>query len=92
MKKKSISVKELEASIRKHSFDEVVLGYIESEAIAESKRCLQCKNPTCIAGCPVGIDIKKFVYQITQKDYKGAYETIREKNNFPSICGGNGFR
>ena len=87
MKKKSISVKELEASIRKHSFDEVVLGYIESEAIAESKRCLQCKNPTCIAGCPVGIDIKKFVYQITQKDYKGAYETIREKNNFPSICG-----
>lgn len=87
MKKKAVPARELAATARKHSFAEVVLGYIETEAISEASRCLQCKNPVCIAGCPVGIDIKKFIHQITQKDYRGAYETIREKNNFPSICG-----
>ncbi len=80
-------VKELEAQKRSTSFEEVVLGYSEEEALKEAGRCLQCKNPTCIEGCPVGIDIKKFIYQIMQKDYRGAYFTIREKNNFPSICG-----
>lgn len=80
-------VKELEAQKRSTSFEEVVLGYSEEEALKEASRCLQCKNPVCIEGCPVGIDIKKFIYQITQKDYRGAYFTIREKNNFPSICG-----
>lgn len=82
-----VKVKELEASKRIDNFQEVVLGYTEKEALKEASRCLQCKNPICISGCPVEIDIKKFIYQITQKDYKGAYFTIREKNNFPSICG-----
>lgn len=80
-------VKELEALKRSSNFDEVVLGYTEEAALKEAKRCLQCKNPACIAGCPVGIDIKKFIRQITRKDYAGAYLTIREKNDFPSICG-----
>jgi len=78
---------EVEAAQRICGFDEVVLGYTEKQAIKEAARCLQCKNPACISGCPVGIDIKKFLYQITQKDYSGAYFTVREKNNFPSICG-----
>jgi glutamate synthase (NADPH/NADH) small chain len=69
------------------NFDEVVGGYSQTQALEEASRCIQCKNPTCIEGCPVGIDIKKFIYQITQKDYRAAYLTIREKNNFPSICG-----
>jgi glutamate synthase (NADPH/NADH) small chain len=64
-----------------------VLGYSEEEALLEASRCLQCKNPVCISGCPVNIDIKKFIYYIQQKDYAKAYFTIREKNNFPSICG-----
>jgi len=87
MKKQPVRVREKEASKRINNFDEVVLGYTEREALYEASRCLQCKNPTCIAGCPVGIDIKKFIYEITQKDYKSAYFTIREKNDFPSICG-----
>ncbi len=87
MKKTSIKAKELSASSRIAGFDEVVSCYTEEEALSEAKRCLQCKDPTCIAGCPVEIDIKKFIVQITRKDYKGAYFTIREKNNFPSICG-----
>ncbi len=87
MKKEPVKIKELEAVQRIKGFQEVVLGYSEEEALQEAGRCLQCKNPNCIAGCPVGIDIKTFIYQITQKDYRAAYLTIREKNNFPSLCG-----
>lgn len=87
MKKEPIAPKEKEAALRAKGFDEVVSVYSEEEALQEAARCLQCKNPACILGCPVGIDIKKFIFHITQKDYKSAYFTIREKNNFPSICG-----
>jgi glutamate synthase (NADPH/NADH) small chain len=87
MKKEPVQAKERDASQRVNSFEEVVFGYNEEEALLESSRCLQCRNPVCILGCPVGIDIKKFIYQITQKDYRSAYFTIREKNDFPSICG-----
>ncbi|MFA6130267.1 MAG: NADPH-dependent glutamate synthase [Candidatus Omnitrophota bacterium] len=87
MKKEPVKVKEAPVEIRVGNFEEVVEGYCEQEALQEALRCLQCKNPFCISGCPVGIDIKKFIYHITQKDYRSAYFTIREKNNFPSICG-----
>ena len=87
MKKEPVKINELKASIRTGNFDEVVTGYLEDEALREAARCLQCKKPSCIAGCPVGIDIKKFISYITKKDYGAACSTIREKNNFPSICG-----
>lgn len=87
MKKEPVRVRELAPDIRAKNFDEVTLGYSQEETLLEAGRCIQCKNPTCIAGCPVGIDIKKFIDQITEKDYAGAYFTIREKNDFPSICG-----
>ena len=87
MKKQPVKIKELEASLRIRGFEEVVSGYSEEEALEEAGRCLQCKDPTCIAGCPVGIDIKSFIRHITRKDYAAAYFTIREKNNFPSLCG-----
>ncbi|MCQ9207087.1 MAG: NADPH-dependent glutamate synthase [Omnitrophica bacterium] len=87
MKKIAIQPKELVASSRTSGFREVVSLYTEGEAIKEAKRCLQCKDPVCIAGCPVGIDIKKFIAQIVKRDYESAYFTIREQNNFPSICG-----
>ncbi len=87
MKKEPVRAKEAAAAERIKGFGEVLLGYSQEQALAEAGRCIQCKNPTCISGCPVGIDIKKFIYHITQKDYAKAYFTIREKNNFPSICG-----
>ena len=87
MRKEPVKIKELKASIRAGNFDEVVTGYLEDEALLEAARCLQCKDPTCIAGCPVEIDIKRFIYNITKKDYGAACTVIREKNNFPSICG-----
>ncbi len=87
MTKEPMEAKELAVSKRISGFEEVVLGYSEKEALAESFRCIQCKNPTCISGCPVNINIKEFIFQVTRKDYAGAYFTIRKTNNFPSICG-----
>ena len=68
-------------------FDEVALGYTEDQAIAESNRCLQCKVPKCIEGCPVEIDIPAFIKSIREGEYEEALEKIREKNSLPAICG-----
>ena len=87
VKKDPVRVREESAEKRAAGFGEVVFGYNESEALAEAARCLQCKNPVCIQGCPVGIDIKSFISCITGKDYKLAYFKIRQMNDFPSICG-----
>ncbi len=87
MGKEPVKIREKEASLRVGNFDEVVCGYSEEQALEEAGRCLQCKNPVCISGCPVGIDIKRFIFEIAKKDFRGAYLTIREKNNFPSLCG-----
>ena len=87
MKKEPVTAKELEALKRIEGFEEVVSVYSEQEALSEAGRCLQCKDPACISGCPVGIDIKRFIKDISKKDYRQAYFTIREKNDFPSICG-----
>ncbi|MBF0516660.1 MAG: NADPH-dependent glutamate synthase [Nitrospirae bacterium] len=72
---------------RRHDFNEVVCGYTVEEAVAEAGRCLQCKKPLCITGCPVKINIKEFINFIAQKDYKSAYKTITDANLFPSITG-----
>lgn len=85
--KEPVKIKECAATIRSSNFDEVVLGYNEQEALQEAARCIQCKNPSCNAGCPVGIDIKQFIAHILKNDYKAAYLEIRKKSSFPSICG-----
>jgi len=85
--KKPVLPKELDSSLRTSGFNEVTSTYTEKEALDEASRCLQCANPACIEGCPVNIDIKKFIHQIQNQDYRGAYLTIKEKNNFLSICG-----
>ncbi len=87
MKKSPVKVKEQDSTLRVKSFEEVVKGYSEQDALEEASRCIQCKNPQCISGCPVGINIKDFIKYITEKKYDDAYLTIRDKNNFPSICG-----
>jgi len=83
MKKEPVKIRELGASERINGFSEVVLGYNEEEAIKEASRCLQCEEPTCISGCPVEIDIKKFIYQITQKDYEGA-SSVETRGHAPT--------
>ena len=86
-KLKRVPMRELEVSKRIRSFDEVALGYNEEEAIAEAERCLQCKNPKCVEGCPVGINIPKFIRHIRNREYEEAIKTIKLANNLPAICG-----
>lgn len=73
--------------IRSKNFNEVALGYSEEDAINEAERCLQCKNPTCIEGCPVNVQIPQFIKRITERDYEGAIDVIKETNSLPAICG-----
>ena len=72
---------------RAANFLEVNLGYGIGEALAEAERCLQCVKPTCIAGCPVGIDIPRFIRHLLVRDLAGARAAIAESSIFPSICG-----
>ena len=72
---------------RIHNFDEVPYGYSEEEAIAEARRCLTCKKPTCVGGCPVEIDIPGFIEPIAEGDFIGAIRVMKKKNVLPAICG-----
>ena len=72
---------------RSRNFDEVALGYTEEEALREASRCIQCKKPRCVEGCPVEIDIPAFIARIKDRDYDAAISVIKEKNNLPAICG-----
>ena len=72
---------------RSRTFDEVSLGYTLSEALREAERCLQCSRPTCISGCPVEIDIPRFIRHLLVKDVDGALGVIREASILPSVCG-----
>lgn len=72
---------------RIQNFNEVALGYGEKEAVEESARCLQCKRPMCVPGCPVGIDIPGFIKAIEEGDYHRAYQILTDSNLLPAICG-----
>lgn len=72
---------------RIRNFKEVPYGYFEEEAMLEAKRCLQCKEPSCISGCPVEIDIPGFIKLIAEGDFRGAIRKMKEKNSLPAICG-----
>ncbi len=72
---------------RSRNFEEVSLGLDEVRALIEASRCLECKNPVCIEGCPVGIDIRSFVQLVMKEDFVGAVNKIREANYLPAICG-----
>ena len=72
---------------RAHNFDEVALGYTVDLAVLEAKRCIQCKNEPCVAGCPVEIDIRKFIQQVADRNFEGAFHTLLERNVLPAVCG-----
>jgi len=72
---------------RVNNFGEVALGYSAEDAINEAKRCLQCKNPLCMQGCPVEVDIPDFIALVAEGKFEEAAKKIKEKNNLPAICG-----
>lgn len=78
---------EQDPKVRARNFDEVPLGYTPETAKKEALRCIQCKNPTCIEGCPVEIDIPGFIKLVAEGDFLGAARKIKEKNALPAICG-----
>ncbi|MGZ4905598.1 MAG: NADPH-dependent glutamate synthase [Halobacteriota archaeon] len=73
--------------MRVRNFDEVSLGFTPEQAVREAKRCLGCKKPLCIHGCPVGVDIPEFIELIRAWDFDAAADAIRRKNALPAICG-----
>ncbi|MCR5825268.1 MAG: NADPH-dependent glutamate synthase [Oscillospiraceae bacterium] len=76
-----------EPDVRNKNFLEVALGYTEEQALDEAQRCLNCKNPLCVQGCPVNVHIPEFIHKIVEKDYEGAYQVIHQTSSLPAVCG-----
>ena len=84
---KRVPIREQAPEERAHNFEEVCLGYTEEEARAEASRCLNCKNPRCVAGCPVAIDIPGFLQQVIAGQEAKAAGIIAESSALPAVCG-----
>ena len=84
---KKVPVREQDPEVRSHNFDEVCMGYNREEAELEASRCLNCRRPRCVVGCPVNINIPSFIMKVKDGDIAGAYDTISESSSLPAICG-----
>ena len=82
-----LDMPEQEPDERNRNFTEVNLGLTEEQAIHEAKRCIDCPNPTCITGCPVGINIPKFIKKIEAGEFLDAARVLKETNALPAVCG-----
>ena len=78
---------EQDPKVRARNFKEVTLGYTAEMAIAEAGRCLKCKNPKCVEGCPVNVRIPEFIAKVEEGDFKAAYEIITSTNALPALSG-----
>lgn len=72
---------------RSRNFNEVALGFTKDQAVTEASRCLNCKKPFCVEGCPVEVNIPSFINLIKTGDFRGALAKVKEKNSLPAICG-----
>jgi glutamate synthase (NADPH/NADH) small chain len=84
---KKVPMPEQSPEERAHNFEEVALGYSEEEALAEAEKCLQCRNPKCVSGCPVEVPIRDFISLIREKKFMEAAAKIKETNSLPAVCG-----
>ena len=84
---KRVPVREQEPLVRAGNFDEVCLGYNEEEAVAEASRCLNCKNPHCMQGCPVSINIPAFITEVKNREFAKAAGIIAQSSALPAVCG-----
>jgi len=76
-----------EVAVRRRNFNEVALGYREQQAVEEASRCIQCKKPNCITGCPVGVNIPEFIRAVREGDMPEAVRIIKSTNSLPAITG-----
>ncbi len=79
--------REVEPEVRVGGFMPVDLGYTDDDAVLEANRCLDCKKPACVGGCPVGVDIPRFIEAIRARDWAAGLEVVRRDNLLPSVCG-----
>jgi len=84
---KKIPVREQNPKVRATNFDEVCLGYNLEEAKEEASRCLKCRNPKCVDGCPVSIDIPGFIKEVEAGDVEAAFKVISQYSALPAVCG-----
>ena len=84
---KKVPVREQDPKVRATNFEEVCLGYNEEEAKTEAERCLKCKNPQCVKGCPVSINIPGFIQEVQNGNIEEAYKVIGKSSALPAICG-----
>ena len=84
---KKVPVREQDPKERAANFKEVCLGYGEEEAVREAGRCIQCKNPKCVGGCPVSIDIPGFIKEVEGGNYGEAAKVIAKSSALPAVCG-----
>ena len=87
MSKVKVPMPEQDPMIRARNFKEVTLGYTEEMAVEEANRCLGCKNPLCVQGCPVNVRIPEFIKKIQERDFKAAYEILTSTNALPALSG-----
>ena len=84
---KKVPMPEQDAKKRAHNFNEVALGYDAKQAVEEAEKCMQCRNPKCISGCPVEVPIKDFVNLVKEGKFMEAAAKIKETNSLPAVCG-----
>ena len=84
---KKTPIPEQDPAIRRKNFEEVALGYSTEQALLEASRCMQCKKPFCVTGCPVGVPIPRFIKAVHDKDFSRAIGIIKEANLLPAVCG-----
>ncbi|MDR0305591.1 MAG: NADPH-dependent glutamate synthase [Chitinispirillales bacterium] len=82
-----VEMKEQDPAVRSRNFEEVPYGYTEEEAKKESSRCLKCKNPLCVEGCPVNVKIPEFIGLLAEGKFEEAALKIKETNALPAVCG-----
>ncbi|MDD5937440.1 MAG: NADPH-dependent glutamate synthase [Clostridiales bacterium] len=82
-----VRAEEQDPLVRNRNFQEVSLGYTRDQAIEEARRCLDCKNRPCVAGCPVNVRIPEFIAKVAAGDFRAAYEIISDTNALPCVSG-----